>query len=262
MDRLKSSLFIHFKLYNNDKGFDRLSTVQSKVIFPRHSRTLLKVSGQIASGVRHFSKRISQTLWELRVTEKVESRQQAMRILRAATKDAILSDALGWHNEVSSLSNRTNRYRLRQHLHKRIAWQMYDRAVQSAVRDFVHPETSSSVRFARMKMCEKHNVPAGAVRAKRIPRDKVASRGNRFLSRKTLRYSGLAGKCSFRDIDADRNNFVGDSDFSNAPGFAASRSVARLRPFYKLQRYFRERVSPAFKIIDLYRVREIAAKIR
>lgn len=169
MDHLKSlSLFIHFalvpKLYNNDKRFDRLSTglVQLTVIFPRHSRTLLKVSRQIASGVLPFLKRISQslqTLWELRVTEKVESRQQAMKILRAATKDAILSDALGWHNEVSSLSNRTNRYCLRQHLHKRIAWQMYDRAVQNVVRDFVHPETSSSIRFARKKVCENTTCP-------------------------------------------------------------------------------------------------------
>lgn len=113
VNRLKSmSLFILFfalvpKSYNNDKGFDRLSMrpVQSTLISPRHSRTLLKVSGQIASGVRHFSKRISLSLLTpLRASRGGESRITSASYEDSqsrATKDAILSDALGWYNEVS-----------------------------------------------------------------------------------------------------------------------------------------------------------------
>lgn len=91
------------------------------------------------------------------------------------------------------------------------------------------------------KSVRKHNVPAGAVRAKRIRTIRRHREETDFSVEKLRRHFALAGKCSFRDIDADRNNFVGDFDFSSdartlAPRFAASRD----RSFNKL-RYFRKR---------------------
>lgn len=52
------------------------------------------------------------------------------------------------------------------------------------------------------------------------------------------RHFELVGKYSFRDIDADRNNFADDSDFSSDARMRDSQA-SRLRPFHKLQLYFR-----------------------
>lgn len=130
-----------------------------------------------------------------------------------------------------SLSNRTYRYRLRQHfLHKRIAWQMDD-TVECGARDSVHPEMSSSVRESTARVCvrETQRAPAGGESSLvlHLPSSPALRRHRGetdFSVEKPRRHSKFAGKCSFRDIDADRNNFAGDSDLSSnprsdAPGF-------------------------------------------
>lgn len=105
------------------------------------------------------------------------------------------------------------------------------------------------------KSVRKHNVPAGAIRAKRIRTIRRHREETDFSVEKLRRHSALAGKCSFRDIDADRNNFVGDFDFSSDVRMhrdSQRRAIDRL-----INSVISESVSLTLKIILTYRVREI-----
>lgn len=84
-------------------SFVVLQPVQSILTFLRHSRTLM-LSRQIATGARFFAEFSNAKRETLHTVRKAESCQ--VESLKAATKDAILFDALGWHNEVSFLSSR------------------------------------------------------------------------------------------------------------------------------------------------------------
>lgn len=223
---------------------------QSTLISPWHSPcTLLKVSGQIASEVRHFSKRISQSLWVSRRCESFTCRRKSNHVSglwrfseprqKMPSCPMHLADTMKFRSylAVRSVTACVSTSCISASSGK---WTTWCGRFRSSRNEFV----------ARERVCENTRCPLERS-ARRIvralppplsPRDKTASRGNRFLSRKTSPpFPGPAGKCSFRDIDADRNNFAGDSDFSSNARMRRDSRALRLRPFHKLQRYFRAR---------------------
>jgi len=164
--------------------------IQSTLISSRRSCILLKVSGQIAIEVHNFSKRISPSL-----ADAVKaSRGGESRITSAGYENSQIRDKrchlvrCTWLTQWSFvLSNHTKCYRLRQHLHNHIAWQMYD-TVQNGAK--FRSSRNELGMFAYKRVCEnttcqEYGPRNESPRSSSFLRDNVASRGNRFLSRKT-----------------------------------------------------------------------------